>query len=62
MTRCLNGQKHDWRKIGAVYDKEHGLRPTKRRCQVCGEIENLLDDRTDDEQAEDRDFARGPRR
>lgn len=56
MTRCLNNQKHDWRKIGAVYDKVHGLRPTKRICRVCGEVESLLDETTDDMRAEDNDL------
>lgn len=59
VDRCIGGQKHDWRKVGAIYDRQGGLRPTKRRCLRCGHEQSLVDDRTQDEIDEDNHFVRG---
>ena len=57
-TRCYGGKKHDWRKIGAVYSKAGGLRPTKRKCRECGEVQDLDAGRPSaDELDEDRAFV-----
>ena len=34
----MRKHKHQWRKVGAVYSKDGGLRTTKKRCIVCGEV------------------------
>ena len=58
-TRCVGGRKHDWRKIGTVYDKQHGLRPTKRQCRVCGEVQDLEAGRSTQESSRSTNRFRG---
>lgn len=33
--RCLDGRKHDWRKVASTYSKEKGLTVTKKQCMKC---------------------------
>lgn len=36
-------RKHSWRKVGASYSKNGGLKATKKRCINCGEEKDITE-------------------